>query len=421
MDIFSQIVICLQFSRHTKRRPSRSPEHTVAPPTQQQQSEPRLTSPHQQRDVQNISSSPKLSSFSPSSSGHRLPSPSHQGATYFTHHRYGSMENLSSSSPSRQLLSPPRPSSTSKLSHSPQRPAYTSPCKTPPADGQSSPPKIVNCNLGYHSPASHSRQFTPPHSSPSFSPYRTTKLSPAHVNPMLGGNAYKGGGLGAASNMLQSLQCRDPAGHVTGACSCNSKHSLAQSTLSGHLYALQVQQQQVQQKNLSQCQIYLNQLQLIAEQYKMVQQGKLTPEQVEQLNFYYKQIMHQYQEATTMCEYSSNLAASQMQMQMMQYLEEQEKLKHLQLYEPERLQTFFTHAPNVSNAEQLEKLCASLAQHKKDEVKEAGQDRDDSSLKDHVAKLKRFMPIVQVLFSEGVMDGMTVSESITGDDQHIKK
>lgn len=369
---------------------------------------PRLTSPHQElenktKPHQNHTSSPVQSAFghSPSlstSSGRHLSSP----VCYPSH--YSSMENLSCSSPSRQLISPQRSNSASLVCHSPQR-SYTSPQKTPPVDSQSSPPKINDSKHSFHGSPSHS--YTPPQSSSSFSPFRTSTVSPVYGNSMMS-SGYEG---------ASTHHCRDPVAHRVGGCSCSNKHTLTQNILSSQLYALQLQQQhqlhqhqqhqqlqhQQHQQNLSQCQMYLNQLQLMAEELKMVQQGTLTPEQREIFNLYYKQILAQYQDAS-MCDYPSpNVAAAHMQMQMhLQYLQEQEKqqLKYLRVpylpsAEADRLQSLFSHG---SNAEQLQKLCANLAQQS-EQSKEFSPENDVSqSVKDHVARLKQFMPIAQVLY-----------------------
>ena len=148
--------------------------------------------------------------------------------------------------------------------------------------------------------------------------------------------------------------------------------------------------------------MYINQLQLMAEQLKAVQQGTITPEQRELLNMYYNQIVLQYQEASHGSQDIALLPTTQqlqMQMQMqLKYLEDQEKQKYLrQPYlpslEPEHLQAFLSHIPQVSNAEHLQKLCASLVQQQ-ELVK--NEEKDNKTVKDHVARLKRFIPNSQV-------------------------
>lgn len=367
--------------------------------------------------------SPVQSLGHPSSSGHHLLSPISSPVRHPS--RYSSMEDLLRTSPSRQHISPQRPSSASLIRPSPQRP-YSSPQKTSPhvrpspGDRQLTPPNMIDPKHGLLGSPSHSnmRQFTPPHSSASLSPFRSSELGQVFGSPVV--SSYNGMAESAVRECGVAHYCHDPAAHLIGACSCNSKQSISQSILTNQLYALQLQQQhhlhqqqqqQIKQhQNLSHCQMYISQLQFLAERLKSVQQGALTSEQREMLNLLYKHMLIQYQEANMSDFHSPTIAAAQLQMQMqLKYLEDQEKQMkymrqpYLPSFEPEHLKSFFSHSAFGSNAEHLQNLCASFSQQQhKQESKEVTKNFDQNipTVKEHVARLKRFMPILQVKYNK---------------------
>lgn len=335
---------------------------------------------------------------------------------------YSSLESLSNSSPSPQNISPQRSFGSPRKSS--PLPSSSTLLRASPLQSNRSPPKILDHPQPHFSSPHHplnqtppKRQYTPPSSSSSFSPLRSNKLSPVLSSPSMHGHI-------SLQNSGLSPSCMSAAGHshdphqLMGAFSHSTRQS-PPNVLTSQLYALQLQQQrQLQNQQLQQIQheqiisqfyMQMNQLQQMADQLKSCQQGTLSHEQNEMLNIYYNQIMSQYQQASVM-KYHSAAASQESAMmsaeQQVQILREQMQLKFLSdqqkqdnykwLHtgpEKDHLQSMLSHMQQYSNMEHLQKLCGEFP-HKKS--KESVQQHEDDSIKDHVARLKKFIPNKQV-------------------------
>ena len=338
---------------------------------------------------------------------------------------YNSHESLSNSSPSPQNTSQRSFGSPQRSSPLPSSGAALR--SSPLIDSKISPPKILDHPQPHfsspHGPLSQTppkRQFTPPSSSSRFSPLRPSKLSPVLSSPAM----HCVSSSPSFSSLKPNKVFNSPAAH--------SHLSLPNSGLSpgclnpanvlaSQVYALQLQQQrQLQSQQLQQLQheqilsyfhMQMNQLQQMADQLKSCQQGTLSHEQREMLNCYYSQIMSQYQQASLL-KYHSAMASQDSALlsaeQQAQLVREQMQLKFFsdqQLkqdsykwlhtnQEKDQFQSMLSHMRQYSNVDHLQKLYAEFTQNKS---KDSVQEKDDYSIKDHVARLKMFIPNKQVI------------------------